>query len=162
MYDSIAPSYNELHEEEQLRKLKAISKYIKVKKSDKLLDIGCGTGISTNFFNCKTIGIDPSKEMIKQGKGNLIHGYAEKLPFKDKIFDIIIAITSIHNFKDPEKALNEILRVKKPKAKIIITLLKKSNKYNEIRKLIIQKINPKIINEDKDTIFINKNEKQRL
>ena len=156
-YNIIAKSYNELYEEEQIKKLKIIEQHIKVKKNDKLLDIGCGTGISTNYFKCKSIGIDNSKEMIKNGKGNLILAKAEYLPFKDKIFDIILCITSIHNFKNPKKALKEILRVKKSKAQVVITLLKKSKNYKVLKKMIKSSFKVKELDEDKDTIFISSN-----
>ena len=157
-YDSISKSYNELYQEEQLKKLEIIKKYIKVKLTDKLLDVGCGTGISTNFFKCKSIGIDPSKNLIKQGTKNLIYGKAEKIQFKDKYFDITISITAIHNFNNYKKGLREIKRVTKPKGKIIITLLKKAKKYQEIKDLIIKEIKPRIIDSEKDTIFIGKND----
>ncbi len=157
-YDSISKSYNELYQEEQLKKLEIIKKHIKIKFTDKLLDVGCGTGISTNFFKCNSIGIDPSKKLIKKGSENLIYGKAEKLKFKDKSFDITISITAIHNFNNYKKGLREIKRVTKTKGKIIITLLKKSNKYKEIKDLIIKEIKPKIIDSEKDTIFIGKND----
>ncbi len=154
MYNKIAKSYNELYEEEQLNKLDIIKRHIKIKKSDKLLDIGCGTGISTTFFDCKSIGIDKSKEMLKLGKGKRIFGKAEKLPFKDKSFDIILCITAIHNFENQERSLNEILRVKKENAQVIISLLKKSKDYSKIKSLIIKKLKVKEIESEKDTIFI--------
>ena len=75
-YNKIAKGYNELHKEEQLEKLEIIKNHLEVKSTYRLLDIGAGTGISTNFFDCKVIGIEPSKEMLKQGK-NIIQGYAE-------------------------------------------------------------------------------------
>ena len=49
MYNKIAKSYNELHKEEQIKKLEIIKKNIKI--IPPLLDVGCGTGISTNYFN---------------------------------------------------------------------------------------------------------------
>ena len=49
MYNHIAKSYNELHKEEQIKKLDIIKKNIKI--ISPLLDVGCGTGISTNYFN---------------------------------------------------------------------------------------------------------------
>lgn len=152
-YDKIAKSYNELYKEEQIKKLRIIRRYTKIKKTDKLLDVGCGTGISTNFFECNSIGIDPSKGLLNIGKGNLIYGKAEKLPFNDKYFDIVISVTAIHNFDDPEKALNEIIRVSKKK--IVITLLKKANKYKELKELITKKLKVREINQEKDTIFIH-------
>lgn len=156
-YNTIANRYNELYEEEQLKKLNIIKKHIKIKESYRLLDIGCGTGISTNFFDCYSIGIDPSIDMIKKGRGNLIQGKAEELPFKDKYFDVIISVTSIHNFKDPNKAIREIFRVKKNKSQVAITLLKKSRNYNKIKLLIKKHFKVKEIDEEKDTIFISVN-----
>ena len=158
-YNSIANSYNELYKEEQLKKLEIIKDYLKVKKNANLLDVGCGTGVSTNFFKCNTFGIDPSKELLKLGKGNLIQGKAEALPFKEKSFDIILAITSIHNFSDPKKALKEMKRVAKPKAQIVITLLKKSLKYFKLKELLKNELNIlNEIDEEKDTIFICKHD----
>ena len=85
---------------------------------------------------------------------NLIHGYAEKLPFKNKSFDVIVSVTAIHNFKDQEKALDEMLRI--GKKTIVITLLKKAQKYKKIKDLIYKKLkNVKEIDEEKDTIFIS-------
>src|SRR3989344_9427447 len=154
-YKYIAKSYNELHKEEQLKKLKIIKENIKINSKTTLLDIGCGTGISTESFKCKAKGIDPSKEMISIAKNkNLIHGYAEKIPFKNKSFDVIVSVTAIHNFKDQEKALDEMLRI--GKKTIVITLLKKAQKYKKIKDLIYKKLkNVKEIDEEKDTIFIS-------
>jgi len=155
-YGKIADSYDGLHLNEQLEKLKIISENIKVKASDKLLDIGCGTGISTNFFECNATGIDSSREMIKKGSSNLVYGKAEKLPFKDKTFDVILCITAIHNFENPEKALREMLRVKKDRAQIVITLLKKSKKFQKIKKLVEKYFKEvKEVDSDKDVILIN-------
>ena len=152
MYDKISKSYNELHKEEQIKKLEIIKKNIKI--ISPLLDIGCGTGISTNYFNVASIGIDKSKEMIKQGKeGNLIHGEAENLPFPDKSFNTIISVTSFHNFNNMEKALLEIKRVSKNN-NIAITFLKKSSKINIFRKLLKKYFKFKEIDCDKDILFI--------
>ena len=59
MYNNIAKSYNELHGEEQIKKLDIIKKNIKI--ISPLLDVGCGTGISTNYFNVESVGVDNSK-----------------------------------------------------------------------------------------------------
>ncbi len=155
-YDKIADSYEELYGGEQLEKLEIISRHIKVKKTDRLLDIGCGTGISTNFFKCNSTGIDPGRKLLKKGKGNLIYGKAEKLPFKEKTFDVILCITAIHNFDDPEKAIKEILRIKKDKSTVVMTMMKKSSKFNEIKNLIKKYFkNIKEIDSKKDIIFIS-------
>ena len=148
---------DELYEEEQLKKLKIIKDNIKVNITDKLLDIGCGTGISTNYFKCKSTGIDNSKEMIKNGKGNLIYGSYENLPFEDHSFDIILCITAVHHFINLQKFIDEIKRVIKPNNQIVITILKKSLKTDYIRnKLLLNFIFVNGINEEKDIILIMK------
>jgi len=154
MYKNIAKSYNKLHKEEQLKKLKIIKENMNI--IPPLLDIGCGTGISTNFFKVKSIGIDPCMEMIKQSKSkNLIKGYAEKLPFKDKRFNTVISVTAFHNFKDMEKALKEALRVSSNK-NIAISFLRRSKKLKEFKNILKKYSNFKEIKEDKDIIFILK------
>ena len=155
MYDAIAKSYDELHKGEQLKKLNIIKQHLKFSPDSKLLDIGAGTGISTTFFDCECIGIEPSESMIKRSSGNVIKGKAESLPFEDSSFDLIISTTAIHNFDDVEKAIKEMKRVGKSKCQFAITLLKKSKNYDKIRGLLIQNFKTKKeIDEEKDTIFI--------
>ena len=155
MYNKIAKSYNELHKEEQTKKLEIIKENIKI--IPPLLDVGCGTGISTNYFDVLSIGIDNSKEMIKQSKeGNLIYGNAKKLPFLDKSFNTVISVTSFHNFKNTEKALLEIKRVSKNN-NIAITFLKKSSKLEKFRRLLRKYFKFKEIDCYNDILFVIKN-----
>ena len=156
MYNIIAKSYNELYEEEQLKKLKIISTILKIKKDDNLLDLGAGTGISTNYFDCISYGIEPSINMIKNGKGNLINASAEQLPFKSNVFDVVISVTSFHNFSNFDKAISEIKRVAKNKSRILITVLKKSKKVKLIEKKLITNFNLIKIEEEQDLIFYTK------
>src|SRR3989338_825386 len=100
-YSATAKGYDELHREEQLNKLRIIKENIDINKTDKLLDVGCGTGFSLNFFNCQCTGIEPSEEMAQDNK-KIIIGKAENLPFPDNSFDIVISVTAIHNFDNIE------------------------------------------------------------
>ncbi len=160
-YDDIAPVYDSLHMFEQLQKLKIIGSAIRIKPNDKLLDVGCGTGISAQVFNCSITGIDSSGKMIsiakeKYPEQNWIVGFAEELPFKDKEFDKVICVTAIHNFNDINKALDEITRVSKPSRipNIAISILKKSKKLDEIEHLVRAKFSvKKIVVESRDLIY---------
>ena len=149
-YKHIAKSYNELHKEEQLKKVKIIIKELNI-KNEKVLDIGCGTAFYSNLFK-NYAGLDNCKEMLKLAKANVIFGKAEKLPFPDKNFDFVISITAIHNFKNPKKAISEMKRL--AKKKIAISVLKRSKKFNFIKKLIKENFKFKEIEEEKDIIFI--------
>ncbi len=161
-YDSIANGYDKLYLIEQLRKLTIIKNNLNIKKKDRLLDVGCGSGISSRVFNCSITGIDKSERMVEVANTTenknfkAIVGKAEKLPFKDKSFDKTICVTAIHNFENPEKAIEEIIRVtKEGKNNIAISVLKKSKKSEHIKDIISKSFNiKKIIIEEKDTIFI--------
>jgi len=159
-YDDIAEGYDELYSKEQLKKLKLIREKleehgIKITSGTKLLDVGCGTGISTDLWNCDATGIDPSKELLNQNKGQkskLIQAAAEDMPFEDDSFDIVVSVTAIQNFDDIEKGLEEIKRV--GRGCFILSFLKKSEKADMIKGLIDGIFDVKdIIEEDKDWII---------
>ena len=151
-YDSIKDSYAGLHGEEQHNKAEIIAREIMLEKTDCLLDVGCGTGIGSDLFDCIRTGIDTSKELLSQFNGTQILGRAEELPFDDKSFDLVLSVTAIHNFSDIKKALDEIRRV--AKKKVVITILKRSEKKGEILRLIAERFNiAKSIIEEKDEIL---------
>lgn len=161
-YNQIAEGYDELYQKEQLQKLNEISKLlkkhkIKIKEDFSLLDVGCGTGISTEYFKCNTKGIDPSEKLIQIAKDKRrVDCYvapAENIPFQANEFDFVVSLTAIQNFDDINKGLDEIKRV--GKNYFILTFLKKSEKANIIQKLIEEKF--KIIEKiesEKDFIYI--------
>jgi len=149
-YTNIAKGYDELYSEEQLKKLKLIKSLLTLKKEYKLLDVGCGTGISTYYFDCDVIGIDPCNELIEQNPEKLILGKAEDLPFDDNTFDIVVSVTAVHNFDDIEKGISEMKRVLKEKGQLVISVMKKSEKLNKIKELLKDF---KSLEEEKDIIF---------
>lgn len=170
-YDEIASGYDELHELEQKQKIEvikaAIYDLIKFDKNMKLLDVGCGTGISTECWDCKCWGIDPSLQLIqiadeKRKKLNIQYqqAAAEDIPFKDDTFNIVVSLTAIQNFGDIEKALSEIKRVAKKDALLILSVLKKAQKIENIKEAILDRFElRKMLIENKDIIFIAKNKK---
>jgi len=155
-YDEISEGYEELHEEEQLKKIEIIKKHLKFKLNDKLLDVGCGTGLTTEPWNCKRYGVDPAKKLIERArlKDNIEYKVApaENIPYPDGFFDIVISVTAIQNFSDVEKGLKEIKRV--GKNKFVLSFLKRSEKRGFIEQKIksLFKIE-KDIEEEKDIIF---------
>jgi len=67
-YDEISSGYEELHKEEQLKKVSLIKKHLKVNPNDKLLDVGCGTGLTTEPWECKRYGVDPAPKLLERAK----------------------------------------------------------------------------------------------
>lgn len=153
-YNKISKGYNELHEEEQLKKIKIIKENLKV--SGKLLDIGSGTGISTKPFmkDADCTSLDPNEEMLKQSPAKQVIGKAESLPFKENTFDFIISITSFHHF-NLEKAVKEIKRVSKPTTKYAFTILKKAKHFEKIRDFLKNNFNLREFDEEKDLVLIS-------
>ena len=163
-YNEISRGYEELYKEEQIKKLNFIKEFlkklkIKIKESDKLLDVGCGTGLTTKFWPSKNkTGIDPAEKLIKKAKQkdeniNYVIAPSENIPFKSNNFDVVVSITAIQNFQKIEKGLKEIKRV--AKNLIILSFLKKSNKKETILNLIKSLFKIKeIIEEDKDIVIV--------
>lgn len=101
-----------------------------------VLELGCGTGklwFKNKDYIDNTSNItlsDFSKSMIKIAKNRLKDVYhdfhykeinAEKIPYDDETFDIIIAQHMIYFIPDIEKALTEIQRVLKPNGIFYVT-----------------------------------------
>jgi ubiquinone/menaquinone biosynthesis C-methylase UbiE len=146
----IGEAYNELHKQEQLIKLRIILNELDLKKEDYVLDLGCGTGFSLDYYNCKVIGVEPNKELIKQSKHKLIHASAENIPFNNKEFTHTIVLSAFHHFR--KEAINEIKRVTKKIA--VITVVKGLTNYGELIEIIRSNFKViKQIEESKDSIL---------
>lgn len=110
---------------------------------DTILEIGFGNGkffeklfSKANHLNIS--GIDFSAEMVKEAKKNnqsfiqsnqlqLEFGNSNKLPFLDNSFDKVFCINVIYFWEHPEKHLQEIYRVLKPKGKLYTTIRTKES-----------------------------------
>jgi ubiquinone/menaquinone biosynthesis C-methylase UbiE len=145
-YNHLAFSYDELYGEEQKRKLALIEPFL---DSKSILDVGCGTGIASPEG---AVGVDSSKELLEKNQNTTMLGIAEALPFADKSFDIITCMTAIHHF-DLDKSLEEMQRV--AINKVIITVLKKAQKFEQIVLKVKEKFNLiEEVDEEKDLILI--------
>lgn len=112
------------------------------KKDAKILEIGVGTGnLASKFLNDNydIIGIDQSREMLavakeKYPKLKVRLGEFLKIPYENKVFDIIVSTYAFHHLKEEEKriAIREMMRVLKDDGKIIIgDLMFESKKAEE-------------------------------
>ena len=113
-------------------------------KTDKILDIACGTGSLTqeiikNSSNDQVIGLDFSDAMLKIAKNtvsNLILGDSHYLPFKKKYFDHITIAYGIRNFENITQSLQEVNYVLNNKGTLnIIEIIKP---YNNIKSFIFK------------------------
>ncbi|MBI4524222.1 MAG: class I SAM-dependent methyltransferase [Deltaproteobacteria bacterium] len=91
----------------------------------KLLDIGCGPGLFTEFCmenGLEGAGIDFDGRLIKNAKERLEKrgmralfsvGRAEELPYKEGVFDVCVANSLLEHVQDWQKTLREATRVLK-------------------------------------------------
>lgn len=135
-YDLTAHIYDRRYADEQTAKIEAAVKSINVEKHNLVLDAGCGTGLLFNYVTNKAetlVGLDTSRKILFQAKRRakrflnvqLICADAENIPLKEGVFDYVFAVTLIQNTPNPVKTLNEIKRVAKREASVIVTGLKK-------------------------------------
>jgi ubiquinone/menaquinone biosynthesis C-methylase UbiE len=101
------------------RSIELIKKYLTYNKSDKVIDIGGGTGIisKTMLKKIDMISIlDPSATLLSNVNNpeiSLILGSGTIMPIKDDIYDIALLIHTLHhiNEKQHEKILKESFRI---------------------------------------------------
>lgn len=110
------------------RRYMFLKEYLKNKKGSSL-DIGCNQGFFTEFLRnlgFDSYGIDIGESHIdfakKNGKSSYSIGSAEKIPFEDNRFDVIILLATLEHIRDRATALKEINRVLKPNGTLIVTI----------------------------------------
>ncbi|HVW94432.1 MAG TPA: class I SAM-dependent methyltransferase [Mucilaginibacter sp.] len=104
--------------------------YLNLNPADKLLDIGCGSGVFSSLASATgayVTGIDASAGMIAQAwergtTANFTTGEMEELPFADDIFDVVCGFNSFQFAADTGNALAEARRVLKPGGKMVVMI----------------------------------------
>lgn len=107
----------------------------KVKGGERILDIGCGTGLLTLKFlqraDCRVTGIDNSSAMLDLFKAkieklhltNIIEyrkADASRLPFDKSSFDVCASTVTLHHLKNKLGALKTINRILKPGGRFVL------------------------------------------
>lgn len=95
-------------------KIDEIGKYIPIEKNTRLLDVGCGNGFFTYYFDqvCDVFGIDFSEKMVDLNpvKNKAVMN-AEELKFEDNSFDLIFCHALLHHVDDIDRVVQEMKRV---------------------------------------------------
>ena len=107
----------------------------KVKKNDRVLDLGCGTGLLSLKYlkktDCFISGIDSSAEMLsifkkkikKLGLGKKITCKledVENLNFNSRMFDVIASTVALHHIKNKYPAIKKIHKALKNGGKFVL------------------------------------------
>jgi len=114
-----------------IKRLELVNAMIKENTYDSLLDIGCGSGIFLKELEsrCNNLhAIDMHRkmhlvqDMIKKEKinANLAEGSVIDLPYDSKTFDCVVSVSVLEHIRELDRALNEIQRVAKSGAVIVL------------------------------------------
>jgi ubiquinone/menaquinone biosynthesis C-methylase UbiE len=116
----------------------AALKRLAIKRTDRILEIGFGTGrlarmIAKRVREGLVAGVDPSELMVKRagkrtrrfrrkGRADLKLGDASNLPWPDAHFDKVAALHSFQFWSDPVHDIAEVGRVLKPGGLLMLVL----------------------------------------
>ncbi|MGD0158720.1 MAG: methyltransferase domain-containing protein [Candidatus Bathyarchaeia archaeon] len=105
-----------------------------IHQGSRVLDVGCGTGYTTEAVLKRleigeVDGIDMTSQQLRKAARklnpkkvvvNLSRGDAENLPFRNETFGAIISFGALEYFPNPERALQEMARVVKPRGRVVV------------------------------------------
>lgn len=102
--------------------------FLKPLKGKSILDVGCAKGRFVKTLQergANVAGIDPTEKFIEVAQKNVKNalfkiGSATDIPFPDRTFDGVLCLEVIEHIPDTELAIREMIRVLKPRGKIII------------------------------------------
>lgn len=107
------------------RKVQLMAQYGGIDKVDKILEIGCGTGLFTREIfkiNPNLVAADISLDMLeiakKQCGAQFIQVDARKLAIENNTYDVVVS-TYLLQHVDTDKVLTEMCRILKSKGKLV-------------------------------------------
>ena len=98
-----------------------------MKSGDRVLDVGCGTGILARGAAGHVTGLDLNEAMLAvarrlQAEIDWRQGGAAKLPFEDGTFDVVVSQFALMFFPDQVAALREMWRVLAPHGRLAVAV----------------------------------------
>lgn len=127
-FDRQAPEYDQrdtwYYSREGKISCRDIARRLNNTRYTRLLDVGCGTGYLFELLrpaeDSEWVGIDISPRMIEMARAKNIPGTkflvgpANRLPFAEASFDVVVCSQSFHHYPYQREAMNEVWRALKP------------------------------------------------
>lgn len=131
-YDTIADSFDDIMNAYDVRRrLEVVFDELLADvdlREKSLLDAGCGTGRFSESAVCRgatvtsvDIGASLLKHVARRCAARPACGDIMQLPFADETFDVVISSECIEHTPDPQRAVNELIRVCRAGGQIVIT-----------------------------------------
>lgn len=112
-----------------------------VGRGDRMLDVGCGPGLAVAYAaarGSRAVGVDASLAMvrhagrrnraaIREGRVEIHHADAARLPFPDAAFTRIGSLNSLQFWPAPARGLAEMHRVLAPGGRVAVVLMARSD-----------------------------------
>jgi ubiquinone/menaquinone biosynthesis C-methylase UbiE len=108
----------------------------------RIIDVGCGSGataivLAQEFPQSEIVGIDLSEPLLRlatqaaqaAGLADRVRfetGDAERIPYEDDSFDVVLNLNMVHIVQHPIQMLNEIERILVPDGSLFIVDLRRS------------------------------------
>jgi len=111
----------------EYRYLEDICAICKFTEDTKSLDVGCGISTVLHYIKGKRFGIDPlADEYLKlyeyPEELDIRKATGEDIPFPSECFDVVFCTNVLDHTTDPEKVVQEIYRVLKPKGHFVLAV----------------------------------------
>jgi SAM-dependent methyltransferase len=95
-----------------------------------LLDVGCGDGRFARKLEAagvRVVGVDPIHRFLQRahglGDGEFVRSVAEKLPFLDEMFDLVLSYVTLVDMPDYRSAIREMARVLLAGGRIVVATI---------------------------------------
>ncbi|MBD2751375.1 class I SAM-dependent methyltransferase [Spirosoma validum] len=122
-----------------------------VKPTDQVIDLGCGSGIFSNYLGtkgCQVIGIDGSAAMIhlcnsKKTSAN-VHYVRQSLPLIDSVpyhnQDIVLMSSLLEYIADAEEIIRQVNDLLRPSGLFIVSIPNETSIYRRVERILFRLI----------------------
>ena len=163
-FDRCASDWDKNQKKALSVKLKKVIKIADIRREEKILDVGCGTGIFLPILKeavgkkGKVVALDFSFNMLKRAKEKFgkkfkyIQADVENMPLKNSSFHKVISFNSFPHFSNKKNALSEIWRVLKPGGSLLIAHDTSRKKVNSFHRKVGGTVRNDVIPDDRTMI----------
>ncbi|MGW8251762.1 MAG: lysylphosphatidylglycerol synthase domain-containing protein, partial [Anaerolineales bacterium] len=160
VYDRVLSLFSDWDGVDEARERQLLASKLQISSNDRVLEIAIGTGSNIPYMfregasNLSIIGIDFSRNMLLQCRHKLLSGAittelvqsdAAWLPFPSNYFNAILHFGGFSNFSQQCQALEEMFRVARNGARIVIGDMSLANlRSPSIHQKILLKLRPEV------------------